>query len=87
MNAIIRIQKRLGGVETKNALNHLIEGNIKDSFNILLKYYDKWYEKSLRSRDNWETLVSKQSCHSCDPVSNAKAILATMKTQKEKVNG
>ena len=46
MSATLRIQKRLGGLETKNAINHIIEGNIKDAFHILLKYYDKWYEKN-----------------------------------------
>jgi tRNA 2-selenouridine synthase len=87
VNAIMRIQKRLGGVETKNAINHLIEGNIKDSFHILLKYYDKWYEKSLRSRENWEALVSKHSCNTCDSVANAKALQSITKSQKEKING
>jgi len=87
VNAIIRIQKRLGGVETKNAINHLIEGNIKESFHILLKYYDKWYEKSLISRENWEALVSKYSYNSCDPAANAKAIQAIMKNEKETING
>lgn len=46
MSATLRIQKRLGGLETKNAINHIIEGNIKDAFSILLKYYDKLYEKN-----------------------------------------
>lgn len=87
VNAIIRIQKRLGGLETKNAINLLIEGNIKDSFSILLKYYDKWYEKSLRSRENWETLVSKHSCKNCDAVANAKALQSLTKHKKENIYG
>lgn len=44
--ATIRIQKRLGGLETKKALQFLNENNIKDAFAILLHYYDKWYEKN-----------------------------------------
>lgn len=87
VNATIRIQKRLGGVETKNAINHLLEGNIKDSFHILLKYYDKWYEKSLRSRENWEALVTTHSCKTCDPAANAKTLQSITKLQKEKING
>lgn len=59
VNAIMRIQKRLGGLETKNAINYLLENNFKESFRILLKYYDKWYEKGLYNRENSEDLIQK----------------------------
>ncbi len=49
MDATLRIQKRLGGLETKTAINHIIEGEYKEAFFILLKYYDKWYEKNANS--------------------------------------
>ena len=45
LNAIMRIKKRLGGLETKNAVQFLQEDNIAACFDILLKYYDKWYNK------------------------------------------
>jgi tRNA 2-selenouridine synthase len=48
--AILRIQKRLGGLETKTSLNYLAEGNIKECFRVLLKYYDKQYFKGLTQR-------------------------------------
>ena len=48
--AIKRIQKRLGGLETKMALAFLEEDNIHDCFSILLKYYDKQYTKGLENR-------------------------------------
>ena len=51
VNAIMRIQKRLGGLETKNAINFLLEDNYKESFRILLRYYDKYYLKALQNRD------------------------------------
>jgi tRNA 2-selenouridine synthase len=41
--AIVRIKKRLGPLETKTALAHLHEGNLEESFRILLRYYDKHY--------------------------------------------
>jgi tRNA 2-selenouridine synthase len=50
VNAIIRISKRLGGLETKTAINHLLEGNKKASFEVLLQYYDKQYLKGLNNR-------------------------------------
>ena len=59
VTAIMRIQKRLGGLETKNAINHLLENDFKESFRILLKYYDKWYEKGLYNRENPEESIQK----------------------------
>ena len=59
VNAIMRIQKRLGGLETKTAINFLLENNFKESFRILLHYYDKWYAKGLYNRENAEELIKK----------------------------
>lgn len=61
-SAIIRIQKRLGGLDAKNSLIFLEEDNIKECFTILLKYYDKYYDKGLRKRENW-----KELCENCTP--------------------
>ncbi len=46
INATLRIKKRLGGLETKTAINFLLEDNVKDCFALLLQYYDKYYKKS-----------------------------------------
>lgn len=62
--AIERIQKRLGGLETKIALNFLSENNIKECFSILLKYYDKFYYKGLHNRKNYESLLNIIPCSS-----------------------
>lgn len=74
-NAISRIQKRLGGLETKTALQHLQEGDIESCFRILLKYYDKWYTKGLNNRDNLSELLNKVPCNAVDKKSNAEKIL------------
>jgi hypothetical protein len=50
VNAVIRIQQRLGGLEAKNAVQYLMEGDREASFRILLRYYDKWYQKNLDLR-------------------------------------
>jgi len=47
--ATLRIQKRLGGLETKTAVNLLVENNIEGAFSILLKYYDKVYLKNIEA--------------------------------------
>lgn len=58
-NAIIRIKKRLGGLETKTALQNLAEGNIESCFRILLKYYDKLYNKALDNRNSPMEMLTK----------------------------
>jgi tRNA 2-selenouridine synthase len=66
VNAIMRIQKRLGGLETKNAINFLLENNYYESFKILLTYYDKWYIKGLNNRQNLSSLLNKITCNTVD---------------------
>jgi tRNA 2-selenouridine synthase len=76
VNAIIRIQKRLGGLDTKNAINCLLEDNYKESFRILLRYYDKWYQKGLYNRENAASLLNKIPCSGVDTLINAQKITA-----------
>lgn len=76
INAILRIKKRLGGLETKTAVNYLIEENIPESFRVLLKYYDKWYLKSLQSREIQNKQMIKIGCNTVTPSSNAERLLA-----------
>ena len=74
VNAIMRIQKRLGGLETKNAINFLLENNFKESFRILLHYYDKWYAKGLHNREDAEILIKKIAAKLVDTEQNIKLI-------------
>ena len=63
VNAIIRIKKRLGGLETKTAINHLLEGDVAACFSILLLYYDKWYTKSITNlREHPESVLQTIPC-------------------------
>ncbi len=75
VNAIIRIQKRLGGFETKNAINHLLENKHKDCFRVLLTYYDKWYAKGLYNRENLPAHLNKIPCAGVDTKINSQKIL------------
>jgi len=80
VNAIIRIRKRLGGLETKTAINFLLEDNIKECFRILLKYYDKYYLKGLNSRANHNSLINTIICENVNAPANAQTILAHQKS-------
>jgi tRNA 2-selenouridine synthase len=74
IEAIERIRQRLGGLEATNAINFLRENNTRESFRILLKYYDKWYLKALHNRDGFEALLTNVSCEEPNAL-NASKIL------------
>lgn len=78
ISAVLRIQKRLGGLETKTAINCLVENDIEGAFSILLKYYDKWYLKGLYSREPGCPPVVNVPANSVDPVRNSQLLLNTM---------
>jgi tRNA 2-selenouridine synthase len=62
INAIIRIKKKLGGLETKTAVNFLLEDDVENCFMVLLNYYDRQYLKSTKKRENFENTVSTIPC-------------------------
>ena len=82
VNAIIRIKKRLGGLETKTAINYLLEGDIEKSFEALLKYYDKQYLKGLHNRENLESLLNKIPGETVDENKNAKRLIASLQMER-----
>jgi tRNA 2-selenouridine synthase len=75
-DSILRIQKRLGGLETKNAINFLAENNYTECFRILLSYYDKWYHKGLYNRENIAGLLNKIPCTGVDTQINTQKLLS-----------
>ena len=75
MTAILRIKKRLGGLETKTAINFLIEDDVVSSFSVLLTYYDKLYLKGANNRENPELLIQKIEVADIDPSANAATLL------------
>jgi tRNA 2-selenouridine synthase len=77
--AITRIQKRLGGLETKTSLGNLVEGNISGCFDILLKYYDKKYKKSLLNREDADQLIHMVPCEKVDQKNNYRNLGALLK--------
>ena len=77
--AIQRIQKRLGGLETKTTIQLIGEGKTEEAFRILLKYYDKWYVKGLNNRNNLEDHCTSIKLSTVDTVTNAKHLLNHIK--------
>jgi tRNA 2-selenouridine synthase len=80
-DAIERIQKRLGGLETKHATSLLEEGNTTESFRILLHYYDKCYLKGLNTRN--ETGNLNIELDSVDAKNNATRVLQLMRVEHD----
>jgi tRNA 2-selenouridine synthase len=83
VNAIMRIQKRLGGLNTKNAINCLLENNYKESFRILLNYYDKYYERGLQQRKKENNTFVAFQCSEVD----AKINSIKLRDKKQLPNG
>jgi tRNA 2-selenouridine synthase len=79
LEATGRLQKRLGGLETKTAIAYLQEGDVRECFRILLKYYDKYYHKALNNRHNVAALLTNISCTHVLALKNAEGVLASSK--------
>ena len=69
--ATLRIQKKLGGLETKTAVNHLVENNIEAAFAILLKYYDKVYLKNVEKAAVPKFKIETIQAPEVNPIHNA----------------
>jgi tRNA 2-selenouridine synthase len=80
IEASVRIQKRLGGLETKNTIKAIEEGDINLAFSILLKYYDKWYNKFSKAEKNNDKSdthlknIEWLEASKVDPITNAKLL-------------
>ena len=80
MDSIDRITKKLGHLQAQNAKNFLAEGNTKACFEILLRYYDKLYEKSLHNREGLKDLLVR--VHAKETGANNKDLLLNMMKNK-----
>jgi len=73
--AILRITKKLGGLETKTALEFLEQNDLKSCYDIILKYYDKLYRRSpLTTSDNQNSIYVVES-NVTNATTNAQLIL------------
>lgn len=79
---IIRIKKRLGGLETKKALEYLETGDMYSCFNILLKYYDKYYLKCLQLKKDKVLFIESIFLEDTGAVKNADALLAIINREE-----
>ena len=84
LDAIGRIREKLGGLNAKTATQLLEEGNTIESFRILLKYYDKFYQKGLHNRETLNSLLHTIECKSVTP-ENASQLIFQTRHQPEKI--
>jgi len=66
INCVLKIQKRLGGLNTKNTIQLFKEEKLTEAFSILLRYYDKMYGESLQNRGGIDGLLNKIHCGRVD---------------------
>ncbi|MGQ1946929.1 tRNA 2-selenouridine(34) synthase MnmH [Geofilum sp. OHC36d9] len=76
-NAIIKITKRLGGLETKQALELLYQRKFYEVALTSLNYYDKTYLKGLQDRD--PNKIRMIPCCDTTPSLNAQRLLDSVK--------
>ena len=79
IEAVARIQKRLGPLETKTTVSYLKENNFSEAFKVLLMYYDKTYTKSMHNRENIDKMIQKITLSAVYHITNAKNILLEIK--------
>lgn len=75
INAIVRITKKLGGLEAKTAINFLMDDDIAGCFSILLNYYDKLYHKNEAKRKQENRPVTVIACPNTNAEANLKKLL------------
>jgi len=76
INAIMRITKKLGGLEAKTAINFLLDDDIYSCFSLLLKYYDKLYLKTAEKRKQDEKQITYIRCPNTDAKTNLQKLLS-----------
>jgi tRNA 2-selenouridine synthase len=79
--AIHRIAQKLGGLNAKNAVSLLTEGKTTEAFEILLRYYDRFYLKGLHNRETVNSLLHTVNCKSITP-ENANQLAESTKMEK-----
>ncbi len=84
-NAIRRIQKRLGGLETKMAIQYMEEDNYMDCFRVLLKYYDKCYQKSINNRCKINPVSNIVACEKVDVKNYSSLLMQTLNKQANNI--
>ncbi|MCU0422324.1 MAG: tRNA 2-selenouridine(34) synthase MnmH [Bacteroidia bacterium] len=65
-NAVLRIQKKLGGAVTKEVLTYLAEKDIRSCFAQLLRYYDRLYQEAMVKSGRKATLIHCQTINATD---------------------
>ena len=78
IDAMNRISQKLGNLNAKTTILLLKEGKITESFDILLKYYDKHYFKSLHNREGINSLLHTVECKSITPENADQLILQSL---------
>jgi len=68
-DSVLRISKRLGDLNTKNAIKYLEKDNFYEVALLSLQYYDKFYLKGMKKRES--TQVIQIQIQTVDPLENA----------------
>ncbi len=84
--SILRITKRLGGMETKTALQYLEAGDVYNCFKILLKYYDKYYLKCLDQKKDKVIFIKNIPLENTDVAQNEQTLKTIVSREEATVH-
>lgn len=76
VNAIVRIQRKLGGLEARQAIGALLDDDVQGAFRILLNYYDRLYRKNETKRKAAQRHITTIPCTGTDATTNLQLLLA-----------
>jgi tRNA 2-selenouridine synthase len=85
IESTIRIRKRLGPLQTRQAIEAVNEGRMADFIRIVLVYYDKTYRTGLNNRDPMR--IYPVEITGDDPLVNASKILRHLQTIPDRQPG
>ncbi len=84
VHAVVRIRKRLGGLQAQHTIQHLIEDNVSEAFEILLRYYDTFYQKSMSRKINPEQQFITLDSGVNDSNEHAKMLITSIHKDEER---
>jgi len=73
INSVLRIKKRLGGLNTTNAIESIENNNVATAIDLSLSYYDKAYHYGLSKRE--PSSIHDLESDTIDPSKNANKII------------
>ena len=85
VRSVEKISRKLGGLDTPNAIEAIRSGNLERAIEIVLKYYDRTYSYSLSQRPEGQVFYLESP--SDDPYENALKVKMMADEMEDRATG